>query len=263
MGDYHATYQYHEREGTQWEDIQRKFGNLPPLPPKHVPPSWEPKDEAEERSAERALLVSASLADPGTSTREAGADGTNAERARADRHVAALEELEDDEAFADDAFLEEYRQQRLQELRSAAAAAAAKGGFGRVKQITKSQYVQEVSEAGDVWVVLLLYQDHVEKCGPLIHALEELAPRHERTKFLKCVATDCIPGYRDEHCPSLLVCYRGDVLHTLVGLQPYGGNNLSTRDVERVLLALQALGTGVKPVSSMPTNDTVKDDDDD
>lgn len=67
-----------EGETTQWEDIQRKMGNLPPKEPLWKPEKFQPKQEAQKD--ERWL------------------DKKEAEQ---------LEELEDE--FADDPFLEQYR----------------------------------------------------------------------------------------------------------------------------------------------------------
>ena len=45
MADYHTTYQRGEGETTQWEDLQRKFGNLPPKEPVQKPAAFAPAAE--------------------------------------------------------------------------------------------------------------------------------------------------------------------------------------------------------------------------
>ena len=56
---------------------------------------------------------------------------------------------------SDEQIIREYRNRRLQELRQNAMIPR----FGDVREITASDYVEQVNNAGqEVWVVLLLYQ---------------------------------------------------------------------------------------------------------
>ena len=80
MGDYHTVYQTQDGESTEWDDIQRKLGNLPPKPDKWKPPPFEPADE-EAKGQERIEQ----------------------------KDVHELEDLEDDDDLMDDRFLAEYR----------------------------------------------------------------------------------------------------------------------------------------------------------
>ena len=79
MADDHTVYKGPEGRTTQWEDIQRKMGNLPPKEPPSKPDPWTP-DKGDARDA--AWLDS--------------------------RDDKELEDLEDE--FEDDRFLEQYRQ---------------------------------------------------------------------------------------------------------------------------------------------------------
>ena len=152
MADYHTTYQRGEGETTQWEDLQRKFGNLPPKEPVPKPAAFAPA--AEERKDTQWLD-------------ERGED--------------ELEVL--DEETSDDRFLEAYRcapgllllvtrplygvgrtlqddcwrrKKRLAELHRARGRIQ----FGSVRQITRTEFVQEVSAASDLcWVVVHLFKD--------------------------------------------------------------------------------------------------------
>jgi hypothetical protein len=74
-----TVYQRPEGETTQWEDLQRKFGNLPPKEPVQKPDPFAP---AEEEQRGRAWVAEAELPEE-------------------------LEDAEDD--FVDDRFLEQYR----------------------------------------------------------------------------------------------------------------------------------------------------------
>jgi hypothetical protein len=78
MAEYHTVYKGPEGETTQWEDIQRKHGNLPPKAPVWKPEKYRPETE-QVRDQD-------------------WVDNKEAEE---------LEELEDE--FPDDRFMEEYR----------------------------------------------------------------------------------------------------------------------------------------------------------
>lgn len=85
MGDYHFVYKDVEGASTQWDDIQRKLGNLPPKPAPFKPAPFAPADDPDLRS------------DP------------KSKSWIEDRTADELEDLEDDPDLDDDRFLEEYR----------------------------------------------------------------------------------------------------------------------------------------------------------
>ncbi|KPP58413.1 phosducin-like protein 3-like [Scleropages formosus] len=112
---------------TEWNDILRKKGILPP---KEAP---KEDDETEERVPERRSVV----------------------KTYEDMTLEELEENEDEFNEEDEAAIEMYRQKRLAEWR----ANELKKAFGEVKEISGQDYVQEVNKAGDgIWVVLHLYK---------------------------------------------------------------------------------------------------------
>ncbi|CAD6341952.1 unnamed protein product [Miscanthus lutarioriparius] len=192
MADYHFVYKDVEGRSTEWDDIQRRLGNLPPKPEPFKPPPFAPKVDADEQPKLKEWLD--------------------------EREPEELEELEDD--LDDDRFLEQYRKMRLAELREAAKASR----FGSIVPITGSDFVREVSQApSDVWVVVFLYKDGIPECGLLQNCLEELATRYPATKFVKIISTDCIPNYPDRNVPTILVYNNSAVKGTYVGLQKFGG----------------------------------------
>ncbi|CAL4978290.1 unnamed protein product [Urochloa decumbens] len=192
MADYHFVYKDVEGASTQWDDIQRRLGNLPPKPEPFKPPPFAPKVEADEQPKSKEWLDA--------------------------REPEELEELEDE--LDDDRFLEQYRKMRLAELREAAKAAR----FGSIVPITGSDFVREVSQApSDIWVVVFLYKDGIPECGLLQNCLEELTTRYPATKFVKIISTDCIPNYPDRNVPTILVYNNSAVKGTYVGLQKFGG----------------------------------------
>ncbi|KAL7175691.1 hypothetical protein ACSBR2_029306 [Camellia fascicularis] len=83
MANYHFVYKDVEGASTQWDDIQRKLGNLPPKPPAFKPPSFTPAEDEDSKHKDKAWID--------------------------DRTEEQLEDLEDDPDLDDDRFLQEYR----------------------------------------------------------------------------------------------------------------------------------------------------------
>ncbi|CAL5346081.1 unnamed protein product [Camellia sinensis] len=54
MGNYHFVYKDMEGASTQWDDIQRKLGNLPPKPPAFKPPSFKPAEDEDSKHKDKA-----------------------------------------------------------------------------------------------------------------------------------------------------------------------------------------------------------------
>ncbi|KAG2380750.1 uncharacterized protein HKW66_Vig0201220 [Vigna angularis] len=189
MGDYHFVYKDVEGASTQWDDIQRKLGNLPEKPPAFKPPPFTPSSDDQPKD-------------------KTWIDSKTSEE---------LEDLEDD--LDDDRFLQEYRKKRLAEIQETAKVLR----FGSVIPISGSDFVREVSQApSDVWVVVILYKDGIPECGLLMQSIEELARKYSATKFVKIISTDCIPNYPDRNVPTLLVYNNGAVKGNYVGLHSFG-----------------------------------------
>ncbi|KAJ7970689.1 Phosducin-like protein 3 [Quillaja saponaria] len=191
MADYHFVYKDVEGTSTQWDDIQRKLGNLPPKPAPFKPPSFTSSPDEESIPKDKSWVD--------------------------EKTEEELEELEDD--LDDDRFLEEYRKKRLVEMREAAKVSK----YGSVIPISGSDFIREVSQApSDVWVVVILYKEGIPECTLLMRCLDELASRYPATKFVKIISTDCIPNYPDCNLPTLLVYNNGSVKGNYVGVHHFG-----------------------------------------
>ncbi|KAI3452544.1 hypothetical protein Pfo_009208 [Paulownia fortunei] len=191
MADYHFVYKDVEGASTQWDDIQRKLGNLPPKPPPFKPAPFAPAEDEDSKPKDKAWID--------------------------EKTEEELEDLEDD--LDDDRFLEDYRKKRLAEMREAAKIAK----FGSLIPISGSDFVREVSQAPqDIWVVVLLYKDGYPECRLLLQCLEDLAKRYPATKFVKIISTECIPNYPDRNLPTILVYNNSAIKATYVGIHSFG-----------------------------------------
>eukprot|EP00195_Chlamydomonas_chlamydogama_P002128 CAMPEP_0202922172 /NCGR_PEP_ID=MMETSP1392-20130828/77776_1 /ASSEMBLY_ACC=CAM_ASM_000868 /TAXON_ID=225041 /ORGANISM="Chlamydomonas chlamydogama, Strain SAG 11-48b" /LENGTH=252 /DNA_ID=CAMNT_0049615787 /DNA_START=20 /DNA_END=778 /DNA_ORIENTATION=+ len=196
-----TVYKGPEGESTQWQDIHRKLGNFKPAPSVWKPDAYKPE---EEEAKDKNWVDSK--------------DGKD------------LSDLEDE--FADDRFMEEYRQKRIRELQDAAR----RPRFGSVEEIRGSEFVSQVTNAPpEVWVVVHLYKEGYGPSTLMSQALDQLAVQHPTTKFVKIISTDCIPRYPDTNLPTLVLYHEGTCLQHIVGLGPFGGPKTTPEQVALVL----------------------------
>jgi len=168
---------------TEWNDILRKKGILPKLE--------KPKEEDLEEEDMSELKPDYDRMD-----------------------MDELDDLEDD----DEEFMTQYRAQRMQQIQ----ALKAKNKYGEVRQITGTDYVQEVNKAGDdTWVILHLYRDGLQLCNLINHHFTSLARKFPATKFLKSVATTTIPNYPDKNLPTIFIYFEGKMKAQIIGPQTF------------------------------------------
>ncbi|XP_033472039.1 phosducin-like protein 3 [Epinephelus lanceolatus] len=188
-------------EDTEWNDILRKKGILPP---KEVP---KDDDEEEELALKQQSVV----------------------KTYEDMTLEELEENEDEFGEDDEAAIEMYRQQRLAEWK----AAQVKNVFGELGEISGQDYVKEVNKAGDgIWVVLHLYKQGIPLCTLINQHMSMLARKFPQTKFLKSISTTCIPNYPDRNLPTIFVYFEGEMKAQFIGPLVFGGMNLKVEELE-------------------------------
>ncbi|CAL1581433.1 unnamed protein product [Knipowitschia caucasica] len=187
-------------EDTEWNDILRKKGILPP---KEVPK----EDEEEEALALQQSVV----------------------KTYESMTLEELEENEDEFGEDDEAAIEMYRQKRLAEWK----AAEMKNKFVEVGEISGQDYIKEVNEAGPgIWVILHLYKPGIPLCTLINQHLSVLARKFPQTKFLKSISTTCIPNYPDHNLPTIFVYHEGDMKAQYIGPLVFGGINLKLDELE-------------------------------
>ncbi|KAI0700528.1 thioredoxin-like protein [Cerioporus squamosus] len=178
-------------EDTEFNEILRKHGVLPPKPEAPRTPSPPPSPTLEEKYANYSASQLRELA----------------------------EEAPDDET---ERILEVLRRRRLQEARKMEMAR-----FGRVYPISREDYTREVTEASKVneegdelqrgtGVVVFLYKDGIPASDRAKNFVNELAQRHPHTKFVSIVGDKCIPNLPDARLPMFIIYRKGEVLNQLI-----------------------------------------------
>jgi hypothetical protein len=185
---------------TEWDDIQRRIGNLPELEVSAPAPAWEPEEVTNQRMHERLGSVRT--------------DGAGcSEDASADTDVPDV--------------LERWREKRLHELKGEA------GRFGSIVGITNADFVGEVNRAGeDVGVVVFLFKQRHYHSQYMRVLLEKLARKFKQVKFCQIGHDDCIPGYPESNLPTLLMYRDDELVRQTIGVNALGGSGYGIDDVE-------------------------------
>lgn len=215
---------------TEWNDILRKKGILPPK---------ESLTELEKEAAEKE--EQAVLQQSVVKTYE-------------EMTLEELEENEDEFNEEDERAIELYRQQRLAEWK----ATQLKNKFGEVLEISGKDYVQEVTRAGDgLWVILHLYKQGIPLCSLINQHLSGLARKFPDVKFVKAISTTCIPNYPDRNLPTLFVYLAGDIKAQFIGPLVFGGMNLTRDELEWKLSESGAIKTDLEEDPKKPIKDVL------
>ena len=100
-----------------------------------------------------------------------------------DMNAKQIEEaIEDDPDLEDDDFMQEYRKQRMGEMKAAAEAPT----FPGMIEITKADYEWHTHNMPkDTLGIILLYQDHIVPAKKLKDILNQLAAKHKTRKFMQ------------------------------------------------------------------------------
>jgi hypothetical protein len=203
-------------EDTEWNDILRAKGIIP---------EKEKKDVTEDD-------IVSMLED--TIRKKTG------EKNLDEMDLDELDELEDEE---EEKILLQMRQQRISEIK----AKMEKSRFGEVREITAVDYVQEVNKAGEgIMVVLHLYKQGIPLCALINEYMNRLAPRFPQTKFLKAIASTCIPNYPDKNLPTIFVYFGGTLKAQMVGPLELRGVKLTEQEFEYLLGKTDAIDTKIK-----------------
>lgn len=148
-----------------------------------------------------------------------------------------LAELEDDE---DEAFLEQYRQKRMQELSSLQTRAV----HGSVYPVSKPDYARDITEAsknGPVFVNLVSSLGTNIESRVLSDLWKQAAQEYGDIKFCEMQADKAIEGYPEKNCPTILVYKNGDIAKQIVTLMTVGGVRMNMLNVDTLLVEVGAV----------------------
>jgi hypothetical protein len=150
---------------------------------------------------------------------------------------AVIDKFDELQELDDENVLLAFREKRLRELQ----AKAARAKFGELIEIHEPDYVAEVTAQRDCFVVVFLFKVGVPRCDVLEAHLRPVAAKYKSTKFVKIRSESAIRGYPDSNLPTLLVYYNGEIATQIVGLGPFGGESMTTADVEWALHKIKAI----------------------
>ncbi|KAF3293016.1 hypothetical protein TWF132_005018 [Orbilia oligospora] len=198
---------------TEWNDILRKHGIIPERPPSPTAKIQEALIEASRLAHENRL------------------EG---------KDLDELDELEDDE---DEAFLEIYRQKRLQEL----SILGKNSPHGNVYPLQKPDYAKDVTESSNQYFVFvhLSSASYANTESKLLSEIwREAARKFPDVKFCEMRADMAIEGYPERNCPTILVYKDTDIKKQVVTLKSLGGVKCGMTDIEKLLVDVGAIKLG-------------------
>lgn len=200
--------QQQQHQETEWEAVQKRFGNLggqAPLPPAEIPVN-------EDTLTQYTVSVAERMAEQ-QRAREAANDPDKSHDKDEDDLDKELEDMDPEERE----FFEQYRQQRMSEMR------AAQGHFGRVAEVTAQSFVSEVTEASKRgWVVVMLGDEN--RPSELLNSIfAVLAAKFPQVKFVHGIAAQCMPKVPVKMLPILLIYKNGKIAKQEFGMATFGG----------------------------------------
>lgn len=151
-----------------------------------------------------------------------------------------LDELDELEEWEDEAFLEKYRQQRVQEMSSLTK----KSLHGTVYPLSKPDYSREVTEAsanGPVLVNLTSGQGTNIESRVLSELWRKAAAEFGEVKFCEIRGDMAIQGYPDRNCPTILVYHNSDIVKQVVTLGTLGGVKIGMPQIDSLLIEVGAI----------------------
>lgn len=193
-------------EDTEWNDILRSHGVIPEKPPSPSEQLEEAFEEAVEKAHENRL------------------EG---------KSMDELDELEED-GLEDEAFIEQYRQKRMAEIKEQAS----KERYGEVKKISKPEYTEEITnESNNATVIVHLSYPGVQQSKLLAALFDRIAPKFKDVKFVEIDARQINEKYPLENCPTILIYRDTNVAKQYITLDTLGGNSASLKDMDQMLVS--------------------------
>lgn len=149
--------------------------------------------------------------------------------------ISGFSDLSED----DQAFFEQYKASKRAELDATRTGPF----FGRMREIAAQEYKEVVAKGR---IVVLLNMVSSQDCRLVNSRLACLAARFPQTLFVSIRAQDCIPGYPESLCPTVILYIDGQVKKQLVGIAQLGGRNAREADLEWILHTHKVINSDLK-----------------
>lgn len=105
--------------------------------------------------------------------------------------------------------------------------------YGEVIQISKDQWVHEVTEASKTCtVIVFLYQDSIIDCNIMDEALITLSNKFKDIKFTKIKSTSAVENWPDYNLPTLFIYKDSQLIQQLLTLKQVHGKSMTPLDLE-------------------------------
>eukprot|EP00485_Elphidium_margaritaceum_P005119 CAMPEP_0202696260 /NCGR_PEP_ID=MMETSP1385-20130828/9553_1 /ASSEMBLY_ACC=CAM_ASM_000861 /TAXON_ID=933848 /ORGANISM="Elphidium margaritaceum" /LENGTH=364 /DNA_ID=CAMNT_0049352377 /DNA_START=38 /DNA_END=1132 /DNA_ORIENTATION=- len=158
------------------------------------------------------------------------------------------EEGDSDDALSEDDMdelaLQRYKLQRMKILE------AHQPRFGDTKELTAWTFDEEVEHAPhNVWVVVHVYQDYMERCARMNYALGQIAKSYPHIKFMRARSDRLgLDNYPEVGLPTLIVFRNGKQLQNHIAMHTQIAGAFEVKDVEAFLIKNGVM----KPVVIIP-----------
>lgn len=161
------------------------------------------------------------------------ADATTADNKNEDGNVKSGEDDDHDEKF-----LEQFRKQRLAEIKELSK----QPHFGSVIPISRPEWNHQVNDASHKsWVVVNLTSSDSERTGCVENAVQTLAAKYPRVKFVAIPYRSAIANWPESNLPSLFLYRHGSMQHQMVQISMV----MSADQLEWKLAEQDVLETGL------------------
>ena len=109
--------------------------------------------------------------------------------------------------------------------------------------INKKEYEDEVTKgSNDTFVLVHLSLQSSLQSRLLGSILSTLATKFPEIKICDIPAQRCIENYPESNCPTLIIYHNGNVVKQYITLTQLGGNATTLKDIEQVLVDVDAVG---------------------
>lgn len=100
--------------------------------------------------------------------------------------------------------------------------------FGKVFEISKDEWISEVTEASkQCWVVVLLYSNSILDCNLMENIMTQLASKFMKVKFLKIRSTSAIENWPERNLPTVFAYHEGELQSQVLTLKSLGGSTIT------------------------------------